>query len=48
MANLPILKDLSRDELEELYKSLYIDYLDLEEENEKLTFVAVDAVSWRG
>jgi hypothetical protein len=44
MAKLPSLKDLSREELEELYKSLYIDYLDLEEENEKLTFVAVDAV----
>ncbi|WP_339352179.1 hypothetical protein [Acinetobacter beijerinckii] len=45
MSKLPSLSDLSREEIEELYKSLYKDYLDLEEENEKLTFIAVDAVS---
>ncbi|MCH7391835.1 hypothetical protein [Acinetobacter dispersus] len=44
MAKLPSLQDLSREELEELCKTLYMDYLNLEEENEKLTFVAVDAV----
>jgi len=44
MAKLPSLKDLSREEIEESYKSLYTDYLELEHENEKLAFVAVKAV----
>ncbi|WP_332604755.1 hypothetical protein [Acinetobacter sp. ESBL14] len=44
MAKLPSFKDISREELEELYKFLFADYLDLEKENDKLTFVAIDAI----